>query len=59
MTVGNGFMKVEPDDGDTLAPPMISEETGSHFFSIAVFHQLHCLVSDGLHSPLPISHEHL
>jgi len=38
---------------------MISEENGSHIYSIAVFHQLHCLVSDGLRGRLRFGTEHL
>lgn len=36
-------MNVQHDDKYILAPPMV--QNGNEFYSIAVFHQLHCLVS--------------
>ncbi len=36
-------MAVEHDDNHILAPPMVGK--GQEYYSIAVFHQLHCLVS--------------
>ncbi|KAL2166623.1 hypothetical protein VTG60DRAFT_2442 [Thermothelomyces hinnuleus] len=42
MPIGNGFMAVNHDDKHILPPPMVD---GDEFYSIAVFHQLHCLYS--------------
>ncbi|KAK3305116.1 uncharacterized protein B0T15DRAFT_484837 [Chaetomium strumarium] len=43
MPVGNGFIAVEPDPQHILPPPMIDEQSKTEMYSIAVFHQLHCL----------------
>ncbi|KAH6613572.1 hypothetical protein B0J18DRAFT_469915 [Chaetomium sp. MPI-SDFR-AT-0129] len=43
MPVGNGFMSVPHDDSHVLPPPMVGE--AGEYYSIAVFHQLHCLHS--------------
>jgi hypothetical protein len=37
-------MTVEHDDKHILAPPMVGNDN-QEYYSIAVFHQLHCLVS--------------
>ncbi|KAL2162562.1 hypothetical protein VTH06DRAFT_7476 [Thermothelomyces fergusii] len=42
MPIGNGFMAVDHDDKHILPPPMVQ---GQEYYSIAVFHQLHCLYS--------------
>jgi hypothetical protein len=38
-------MAVEPDPHHILPPPMIDGPNKTETYSIAVFHQLHCLVS--------------
>ncbi|KAK4234660.1 hypothetical protein C8A03DRAFT_37551 [Achaetomium macrosporum] len=43
MPVGNGFMAVEPDPRHILPPPMMGDDSAAETYSIAVFHQLHCL----------------
>ncbi|KAK3291464.1 uncharacterized protein B0H64DRAFT_246203 [Chaetomium fimeti] len=43
MPIGNGFMSVPHDDKHILPPPMVDQS--GEFYSIAVFHQLHCLHS--------------
>ncbi|KAK4151591.1 hypothetical protein C8A00DRAFT_35738 [Chaetomidium leptoderma] len=43
MPLGNGFMAVDHDPKHILPPPMVDK--GPEFYSIAVFHQLHCLHS--------------
>lgn len=41
-TGGNGFIAVNQSEGYTLPPPI--KQLGQDTYSIAVFHQLHCLV---------------
>lgn len=45
LTVGGGFIDVQDYAAYTLPPPQHYEETpGKEVFTIAVFHELHCLM---------------
>jgi hypothetical protein len=44
-------MAVDRNPDYILPPPMVNKEKTVEYYSIAVFHQLHCLVSLGLRTP--------
>jgi hypothetical protein len=45
------FMAVDRNPDYILPPPMVNKEKTVEYYSIVVFHQLHCLVSLGLRTP--------